>query len=314
MGKAPLFLAFSLLILLAGGCSPPEETPAPARYNNPVFQVSLDYPASWQPAGEEEGPGGTPARYQGEDGYFLIAAMGGEGWELEQVAENEANHHLRPYGTNPKIEETTLDGRSGIYIFPDADAGMENQSAFIVEYPRPVTIGDTRYHFFMLYADESHIKDLASTLQFHQPEAPQETAENLFDAREVKAGDVMAGMTVVSVETGEPYRDSEYPARVQFSGPVTLSGEYTCYPEDHEFLAGLVAFKVDPAEEEKLPRLKHDERYPWLVFSNQEAARIFGPPGGQGQAKVVIDRYQIHYAPSEVYNQAELVEVVQEEN
>ncbi len=61
-----------------------------------------------------------------------------------------------------------------------------------------------------------------------------------------------------------------------------------------------------------LPKLEHDERYLWFVFSNnQKANEVFAPEESEGKAKVLIKNYEINYATTEVWNLAELGEVIE---
>jgi len=49
-----------------------------------------------------------------------------------------------------------------------------------------------------------------------------------------------------------------------------------------------------------------------VCFSNsEEANQAFSPEGSQGRARVKIDDYTINYAPTEVYNTARLIEVIE---
>lgn len=67
-------------------------------YRNAVYGVSFVYPARWRPCHDYGRAGGVSLRYEGEDGFFMVNAMNGEGWSLEEVARNEAFHKLMPYG------------------------------------------------------------------------------------------------------------------------------------------------------------------------------------------------------------------------
>ena len=43
---------------------------------------------------------------------------------------------------------------------------MQNQAGLIVKYPEAVKIGDSVYHYFILWADESHIEPIGDSLTF----------------------------------------------------------------------------------------------------------------------------------------------------
>lgn len=128
---------------------------------------------------------------------------------------------------------------------------------------------------------------------------------NVFDAKQVKIGEQVAEMEIIALEV------FEYAARVEFSGEATVTGEYK-HHEDDEFLAGEIAFKVADESMKQLPKMTDDERYLWFVFANKETAEAaFGPPGSEGQATVIIQQYTINYAPTEVWNTAKLIKVIE---
>lgn len=128
------------------------------RYLNEQLNVNFLYPINWSKVNEY--------RYEGPDGFFQVAAVSGE--SLEQVCRNEATHALKPYGSDPTIVETTIDNQNACFIFPYSDQPpeMKGQSALIVIYPRPVTIDGQSYEFFILWADQSHIREIAATVTF----------------------------------------------------------------------------------------------------------------------------------------------------
>jgi TolB protein len=132
-------------------------------YSDAEFGVSLDYPAGWAFDAVHGG-----VRYAGEDGFFILDAIGSPGASIDQVAASQAGHHLRPYGSQPTIEGLEAAGQEARLILPSADATMEGQAMLIVRYPQPRTIGASgyAYEFFALYADQQHIRDIAHTLQF----------------------------------------------------------------------------------------------------------------------------------------------------
>jgi len=164
------------------------ENTAPAdwqTYSNPYFGITLKYPADWQPV-----PGyGDPEsgeKYAGTDGFFMINAMDGE--SIDSVAAAEANHVLQPYGSQPTIESLQIQGQEARLILPSADANMEDQSALIVRYPQPVTIAGHAYPFFVLYADQNHVRAIGETLRFTENPPPTGVIVDDTDAGFVKNG------------------------------------------------------------------------------------------------------------------------------
>jgi TolB protein len=128
-------------------------------YNNSVYKVRFFYPAHWQKMNEE--------RYEGVDGFFQVSAISA-GENIEEVCHSEAFHQLMPYGTNPRIIKTQIQNQEACLILPSADQPIEmkKQSALIVRYPRSIQIGDTHYNYFILWADQNRIKEIAATLKF----------------------------------------------------------------------------------------------------------------------------------------------------
>ncbi|MEW9668319.1 hypothetical protein [Ammoniphilus sp. 3BR4] len=130
-----------------------------AIYSNPVYHVTFLYPANWRKVTEE--------RYEGTNGFFQISAISSES-PIHEVCRLEAFHPLQPYGSSPRITMTSIHNLNGCFIFPSGDQPkeMKNQAALIVKYPRPVSIQGTLYHYFILWADQSHIVPLARGLTF----------------------------------------------------------------------------------------------------------------------------------------------------
>jgi len=154
-------------------------------YSNSHFAIKLKYPANWQPV-----PGyGDPEsgeKYAGTDGFFMITAMDGE--SIDSVAAAEAYHKLQPYGSQPTIESLQIQGQEARLILPSADASMWDQSALIVRYPQPVEIGGHVCPFFVLYADQDHVRAIGDTLRFTATPTPTGVIVDDTDAGFVKNG------------------------------------------------------------------------------------------------------------------------------
>jgi len=126
---------------------------------------------------------------------------------------------------------------------------------------------------------------------------------NIFDAREWRPGDSIAGLEIESLQA-QPGNNPDYSARIKFKGFLSLSGKYKNYQND-KILGDNVCFYADEKSEFKVPKLIHDERYTWFCFTNKEAAKKeLGPPGSEGEIKIKIADYQIKYAPSQIWNLA----------
>lgn len=152
---------------------PVPPTPTPyldmwTTYSNPVFAVSLEYPADWQPIPGYSTPETGEIRYGAINGFFHINAMDTD--NIDMAVASEAGHKLQPYGKNPTIESLQIQGQEARLILPSEDqpAGMQYQAALIVRYPQPVNVLGTPCRFFILWADWPHIRAIAQTIQFTQ--------------------------------------------------------------------------------------------------------------------------------------------------
>ncbi|MBX4189277.1 peptidase M56 [Candidatus Parcubacteria bacterium] len=136
---------------------------SPTKFTTYVYKVSLEYPADWQPT-----PGYNYDHYNGETGFFGLSAAGDAKTTLDSLAKSDAEHVLRPYGSSPKVETLTVDGEPARIILPSLDQDPEEhrQAELIVKYPKPVEISSTVYHYFILWADEDHIRNIVKTLKF----------------------------------------------------------------------------------------------------------------------------------------------------
>ncbi|MFD1040496.1 LysM peptidoglycan-binding domain-containing protein [Virgibacillus byunsanensis] len=128
-------------------------------YTNHTYHVQFQYPAHWRQVTDE--------RYEGPDGFFQISAISSEE-TLHTVCQNEAQHPLLPYGSEPRITKTQIQNQEACFIFPSEDQPQEmrSQSALIVRYPMPIQIGDTTYQYFILWADQDHLDEISATLTF----------------------------------------------------------------------------------------------------------------------------------------------------
>lgn len=126
-------------------------------YSNTLYKVQFQYPSHWQEINDE--------RYEGEDGFFQIAAIASD-QSIDVVCQTEAFHQLNPYGTQPRIQHTQIGSQPACLIFPSQDQPVEmrKQAALIVRYPTPIKIEGTEYHYFILWADQNHILEMSTSL------------------------------------------------------------------------------------------------------------------------------------------------------
>lgn len=134
-------------------------------YLNPAYGVYLEFPRHWRPRPGYGDVAGIPESY-GDDGFFSLGASGAEGLTPEEVARGLASHKLKPYGERPRLEKTAVNGREGCFVFPSSELGAGAGACCVVPYPRTVAIMGEKYHYFILYADAKHIRDLAASLRF----------------------------------------------------------------------------------------------------------------------------------------------------
>ena len=135
-------------------------------YSNPKFGVSLDYPGDWQPVAGYGSSELGDTRYGAINGFFQIGAKDAD--SIDQAATSEAEHKLKPYGSQPMIETLQIQGQDARLIIPadDQPGDRQHQAALIIRYPQPVDISGTPYRYFVLYADLAHIRTIAETLVF----------------------------------------------------------------------------------------------------------------------------------------------------
>ncbi|UCC62504.1 MAG: PD40 domain-containing protein [Anaerolineae bacterium] len=142
-------------------------------YTSLDLGVSLKFPPHWQLVPEYGGE-----KHAAEDGFFMLGAIGSPGATVDDIAASQAGHTLRPYGSQPIIEDLHVQGQEARLIMPSADAGEGNQAMLIVRYPQPVEIAGSSSEdtFLALYADQDHIRLIAQTLRFTTDSLPTQTA------------------------------------------------------------------------------------------------------------------------------------------
>ena len=162
---------------LSPGQTAIESSPTPTKraseqlYQNDALHLSLRYPSGWQFV---DGDRVSGEKFAGADGYFRTGAMSGGGMTLEEVAQSEAQHVLKPFGSNPVVETLQVHGQEARLILPSTDQPKTavNEPAWgelLVRYPRPVLVNHSLVEFFVLYGDVNHIRDLATTITFGDP-------------------------------------------------------------------------------------------------------------------------------------------------
>ncbi len=139
--------------------SPAPVFPMKKTYTSPDYQVQFQFPGNWERVTEE--------RFEGPDGFFQVSALFSEK-DIHGVCHDEAFHQLLPYGSAPRITQTQIQHQEACFIFPSEDQPpeMKNQAALIVRYPKPIQLNNSTYNYFVLWADQHHLRELSSTLVF----------------------------------------------------------------------------------------------------------------------------------------------------
>jgi hypothetical protein len=141
----------------------------------PAFGIVLERPPDWEVDAEYSDPETGDTRYAGVNGFVHIAAI--DAPSLDEAVAAEVEHHLRPYGSQPIIENIHVGGQEARLIIPSKDqsADLSRQAAIIVHSPEPIEISGQLYHFLIIWADQEHIRAIAQTVRFIQDDVPRET-------------------------------------------------------------------------------------------------------------------------------------------
>ena len=130
-------------------------------YSNDELNVSFMYPATWNETSED--------KYEGDDGFFQLAAIGTQR-PVNKVCRHEAFNRKRNYGSNPKFISIQIENQNGYLIYPsfDQDQDMDNISALIVRYPKPIRLDHKVYNYLILWCSKGYIRHLGNTLRFNR--------------------------------------------------------------------------------------------------------------------------------------------------
>lgn len=64
----------------------------------------------------------------------------------------------------PGIER--YQGTDGYFQVDATNDPMKRAGRLIMKYPKPITLGTTKYRYFVLYADAGHLKSIGDTVEF----------------------------------------------------------------------------------------------------------------------------------------------------
>ena len=142
----------------------------------------------------------------------------------------------------------------------------------------------------------------------HRAYSQNPADSNIFDPVEIQQKERFLGLDVVKVDL-RPFGENRWVGEVTFDGEVTVSGTYKPNPLIGESQRGGPCFYVDKRTENKLPRLKGDERFMWFCFDNSQAV-LESLGTVEKEVEIVIDDYKMIYIPSDVTNMATFVRSV----
>ena len=133
----------------------------------------------------------------------------------------------------------------------------------------------------------------------------------IIDARTSNVGDRIAGLRIAEKRIQDaPASPLGVTGSLEFDGEMQVTGGYRAHFDYPEVKAP--CFWVDPADWNKVPRVKGDERIRWFCFENDASAiEQLGQLGTETRATIIVDRYTTNLAPSDVWDTARLVRVVE---
>ncbi len=145
--------------------------------------------------------------------------------------------------------------------------------------------------------------------------APPVSTENVFDAGTLEVGDTVVGLTVVSKDVERVFEDSVWVGDFEFAGDLVVQGVYQPHPDWPSVT--VPCFHVnDPASAARVPRFELDDRTTqtmktWFCFTNPDVAvEMMGPPEQPRAMVIAVDRYHVTRHFSDVFDTAELMELI----
>lgn len=149
-----------------GAVAAPAQTPTPsplrtAEYVDSDFGVRLAYPAEWSFVYGYGAP-----RFEGASGFVMLDAALAP--SVEEVCRNAATHTFEPYGSKPRIETLTVDGRDACVVLPSADQPIQRfRSAELAVLAPRLVYG--QYPVLVVHVDLDHVMEIARSLKFVAP-------------------------------------------------------------------------------------------------------------------------------------------------
>lgn len=137
----------------------PKEECSWATHESQLYKVSFNYPQDLEKVMTDY--------YKGPSGFFVVSAINSE-LPLDKVCKKEAYQDLKFYGSNPIIKNVEIHDTKACLILPSSDQvkELDNQTALIIKYPKPIIIKDMEYNYLMIWADKGFIQKIADSLTF----------------------------------------------------------------------------------------------------------------------------------------------------
>lgn len=136
----------------------------------------------------------------------------------------------------------------------------------------------------------------------------KEQKTNEFSLKRAKVGDKVGWMTIrfirqfIKIFENLPINN----ASIYFTGKTTLTGKYEVFENSK---SSEICFYPSLESRINIPKIYGDNKTNWFCFSNPNfTKKLLGAQ--EREATIVIDNYTINAYPGEIFNTAELIQVI----
>ena len=162
-------------------------------------------------------------------------------------------------------------------------------------------------------------KEIEEPPQAPPPPPPPPDAEQRdftwIDPANIPADSMLGGLRIEHVNVSRMQSEeygNPWVGEVRLRGEIEVSGTWKPHFDHPE--VDLTCFWVDDETASRIPRIVGDTRVAWFCFRNQPFTRAaLGAPPDSGRARIIIDRYQTNRHFSDVYDEAELADVIEKQ-
>lgn len=139
-----------------------DEIPKYKSYTNKLYHITFEYPGNWVLNKNYE------SRYEGPEGFFEVAEINALGRDIDQVAQQEVDTPIQPYGANPQIKTLTLDGQPARLIIPSSDQNkvFDREVALIIKNKKPVIENGDAYNYTIIWSNAQALEHMIKTFKF----------------------------------------------------------------------------------------------------------------------------------------------------